>query len=105
MSTEHYRPLPDGVTIKASAIEGLGLFATKAFSKGHDFGVTHIQDDRFPDGYIRTPLGGFYNHTDTPNCEAREEGTMRRLVAVRDIAAGEELTATYTLYQPDQAAG
>ena len=101
MSTKHYRPLPEGLTIRESAIEGLGLFATKDFPAGHEFGVTHVADERFDDGYIRTPLGGFYNHSDEPNCEAQERNGMRYLVALRDIEAGEELTATYQLYTPN----
>ena len=61
-----YRPLPDGLTIKNSPIEGLGLFATKEI-KAHSFiGVTHIRDEQFENKYIRTPLGGFYNHSNEP---------------------------------------
>ena len=29
--------------------------------------MTHIQDKDFENGYIRTPLGGFYNHSNEPN--------------------------------------
>ena len=29
-------------------------------------GLTHIQDKNFDNGYIRTPLGGFYNHSNDP---------------------------------------
>jgi SET domain-containing protein len=49
---------------------------------------------------IRTPLGGFYNHSDNPNCEtyALEYLGYRKLRAIKDIKAGEELTAYYTLY-------
>ena len=42
-----YRPLPDGLTIKNSPIEGLGLFATVTIKKYSFFGVTHIRDDQF----------------------------------------------------------
>ena len=61
-----YRPLPDGLTIKNSPIEGLGLFATKAIKANSFIGVTHIRDEQFENKYIRTPLGGFYNHSDDP---------------------------------------
>lgn len=101
MSKEYYRPLPEGLTIKRSEIEGLGLFATKAFPKGHDFGISHVQDEQFQDGYIRTPLGGFFNHSETPNCEVIEEGRYLKLVTLQNIEEGEELTAYYTLYQPE----
>ena len=62
-----YRPLPDGLTIKNSPIEGLGLFATKAIKANSFIGVTHIRDEQFENKYIRTPLGGFYNHSNEPN--------------------------------------
>ena len=62
-----YRPLPDGVTIKRSPIEGLGLYATQDISANTFIGLTHILDERFENNYLRTPLGGFYNHSDTPN--------------------------------------
>ena len=61
-----YRPLPDGLTIKNSPIEGLGLFATKDIKKNSFIGVTHIRDEQFETKYIRTPLGGFYNHSNEP---------------------------------------
>ena len=61
-----YRPLPDGLTIKHSPIEGLGLFTNVAIKKNTFIGVTHIRDEQFENKYIRTPLGGFYNHSDDP---------------------------------------
>ena len=61
-----YRPLPDGLTIKNSPIEGLGLFATVNIKKNTFIGVTHIRDEQFENKYIRTPLGGFYNHSNEP---------------------------------------
>ena len=62
-----YRPLPDGVTIKRSPIEGLGLYATQDIPANTFIGLTHILDERFENNYLRTPLGGFYNHSDIPN--------------------------------------
>jgi len=61
-----YRPLPDGLTIKNSPIEGLGLFATIDIKKNTFIGVTHVRDEQFENKYIRTPLGGFYNHSNNP---------------------------------------
>jgi len=61
-----YRPLPDGLTIKNSPIEGLGLFATIEIKTNSFIGVTHIRDEQFENKYIRTPLGGFYNHSNEP---------------------------------------
>ena len=61
-----YRPLPDGLTIKNSPIEGLGLFTNIAIKKNTFIGITHIRDEQFENKYIRTPLGGFYNHSNDP---------------------------------------
>ena len=61
-----YRPLPDELTIKNSPIEGLGLFTTKDIKANTFIGVTHIRDEQFENKYIRTPLGGFYNHSNDP---------------------------------------
>ena len=62
-----YKPLPKFLTIKKSPIEGLGLYATENIKANCFIGLTHIQDTSFENGYIRTPLGGFYNHSNTPN--------------------------------------
>ena len=62
-----YRPLPNGLTIKNSPIEGLGLFATREIKANSFIGVTHIRDEQFENKYIRTPVGGFYNHSNEPN--------------------------------------
>tara|TARA_B100001123_G_C14652449_1_gene766211 strand:- start:143 stop:571 length:429 start_codon:yes stop_codon:yes gene_type:complete len=62
-----YKPLPNCLTIKKSPIEGLGLYATKNINSNCFIGLTHIRDGKFENGYIRTPLGGFYNHSNEPN--------------------------------------
>ena len=61
-----YRPLPKQLTIKNSPIEGLGLFATEDIKSNSFIGITHIRDEQFENKYIRTPLGGFYNHSNEP---------------------------------------
>ena len=61
-----YRPLPDGLTIKNSPIEGLGLFSTIDIKKNSFIGITHVRDEQFENKYIRTPIGGFYNHSNDP---------------------------------------
>ena len=97
-----YKPLPDGLTIKESKVQGLGLFATQDFAKEVVLGIVHIQNKNFPHGYIRTALGAFYNHSDTPNC-MNLKGYWHQLpvcylCTIKPIKAGEELTAKYTLY-------
>ncbi len=93
-----YRPLPDVVTISKSYIEGLGLFASNNIPMNTKLGISHIKDTRFQDGYIRTPLGGFVNHSDVPNCEFFKEGDYIMLRTIRPINIGHELTAEYWLY-------
>ena len=100
-----YKPLPDGITIKESNVQGLGLFATKDFKEDIVLGIVHILDKNFPHGAIRTALGAFYNHSDAPNCITKNgywhQIPVKYLVTLRDIEANEELTAKYTLYTVD----
>ena len=75
-----YKPLPEGLTIMESKIEGLGLYAQTDFSAGHEFGETHVfavSTNRRE--WVRTPLGGFINHSENPNCYINTEGEERRL--------------------------
>lgn len=92
-----YRPLPSCLTIKKSRVEGLGLFATEHIEEGTNLGISHIHHG---DEIIRTPLGGFYNHSNTPNCKRMWSEGAYRLVTISNIKKGEELTARYSLYTP-----
>ena len=80
-----YKPLPKCLTIKKSPIEGLGLYATTNIKTNTFIGLTHVQDKDFDNGYIRTPLGGFYNHSNNPN--------VRRIVAdnLPKLKCGDEI--------------
>ena len=92
-----YKPLPDSLTIKSSDISGLGLFATKGIGQGTSLGTTHIKVN---DEIIRTPLGGFINHSDEGNCVKTELRDKKwNLITLRDIKEGEELTLKYTFYK------
>ena len=103
-----YKPLPDSVTIKQSVINGLGLFADQKIMQGTNLGMCHL---KIGDTIFRTPLGGFINHSNTPNCEKVElrmtdedlqghkyDYQKWNLVTLRDIKEGEELTVQYTFY-------
>lgn len=97
-----YKPLPDGVTIRESDIEGLGLFAEKFIPKGTYLGIIHIPDNSGSGEYIRTPLGGFGNHSETPNCDKSTTDDYKGNWAIstnRDIQPDEEITWTYTFYE------
>ena len=100
-----YKPLLDYLTIKPSDIEGLGLFTVKRIPAERFLGIGWIKDPKelAENGYWRTPLGGFINHSDTPNCikmckDDPTEGFIYLCVGDSDIEAGEELTVRYTLY-------
>ena len=95
-----YRPLPEYLTIKQSSIEGLGLFTTEKVPGNFRIGITHIKDDRFENGYSRTPLGGFFNHSENPNCRVVHEGEFIFLETINELDKNEEITASYTLYDP-----
>ena len=74
-----YKPLPRQLTIKKSPIEGLGLYATEGIKKNSYLGVTHIRDEQFENKYIRTPVGGFYNHSNNPNVIRMVSDTLPKL--------------------------
>ena len=74
-----YKPLPKQLTIKKSPIEGLGLYATEDIKKNSYLGVTHIRDEQFENKYIRTPVGGFYNHSNNPNVIRMVSDTLPKL--------------------------
>ena len=133
-----YRPLPKQLTIKKSPIEGLGLYAEEDIKKHSFIGVTHVRDEQFENKYIRTPIGGFYNHSNEPNVirmvsdilpklkfgdladpkkntrEEKDKNTSLEdafyhlqeksdakymfLITIKDIKAGDEITANYNLY-------
>ena len=98
-----YKPLPNNVTIKHSPIHGFGLYATEGIRHRTLIGVTHHVNERSEDGVIRTPLGGFGNHSDTPNCfKLLMEETTWWIGANKDIEKGEELTWQYTFYNPNE---
>ena len=96
-----YRPIPDYLTIKESDIEGLGLFTNEVIVDEITIGMTHVYRNWPPieeSELIRTPLGGFINHSDDPNCELLDLVGEKHLKTIRDIQAGEELTVKYKLY-------
>lgn len=96
-----YRPLPKTLTIQESDIEGLGLFATKDIKKNTNLGMMHYISEYSE--IIRTPLGGFINHSNKPNCIKEKEDLIYEervyLITDRLIKKGEELTVKYTMYK------
>jgi len=64
LTKKTYQPLPDSLCIGDSKIHGQGLIAKENIPEGTDLGVSHY---RKGDEVIRTPLGGFINHSEEPN--------------------------------------
>ena len=99
-----YKPLPESVTIKTSGVHGLGLFADQKIMHGTNLGMSHM---KVKDTIFRTPLGGFINHANEPNCIKAEllmtndsfDYKKWNLITLRDIKKGEELTVRYTFYK------
>ena len=91
-----YHPLPDQLYIRRSSIDGMGLFAKEDIEGNVNLGLTHIVVDG---ELIRTPLGGFVNHSDEPNCIKLKEGNRYNLFTLRDIKVEEEITLKYTFYE------
>jgi len=102
MKEDNYRPLPVGLYISNSSIEGNGLFTKKELKKGEELGITHIRynSEDFHSNYIRTPLGGFVNHNTSANCALYECGAYLKMKVVKDIKIDGELTLAYNLYDP-----
>ena len=96
-----YQPLPFNLTISSSSIHGLGLTARFHIKENTKLGLLHVYLNH---EIIRTPLAGFLNHSDDPNCikEMVESttGTRSFLITSKEIKPGQELTIRYDLYKP-----
>tara|TARA_R100000365_G_C2668154_1_gene18452 strand:+ start:58 stop:411 length:354 start_codon:yes stop_codon:yes gene_type:complete len=95
----YYRPLPSCVTIKESSIDRLGLFAIEDIEKDYDFGTTHIKVPPILT-YIRTPVGGFLNHSKKSNTtiiqlNQWDDYKIFNLISIRKINKGEEILLNY----------
>ena len=93
----NYKPLPFYFTKKKSNIHGLGLHSLAEIPKDTTIGMTHIEIDN---DIIRTPLGGWINHSEDSNCVKKKHNNRWFLKTNKDIKADQELTLTYVLYKP-----
>ena len=100
MTNKTYQPLPDSLHIGESKIHGQGLVASENIPMGTDLGISHY---RKGDDVIRTPLGGFINHSEKPNCKLYEIGRFKYLRTMYVIPMGTELTVKYTMYDPTES--
>ena len=97
------RPIRKGTLI----IEYVGarLTCEEADDLYDDFANTYLfgldGGKRIVDGY---GVAAFVNHSCQPNCETDQIGEKMWIIALRDIAAGEELTYDYNLYDGEDDA-
>jgi hypothetical protein len=108
--------------IRSSAIHAAGCYTTEPIAKRTrllEYTGPHISKERADEKYQDSPttylfglgngdrvidgfgLAMFINHSCDPNCETKEIKGRVWVSAVRDIAAGEELTYDYNLYDGD----
>lgn len=109
--------LPVTVVVKASAIEGLGLFASVPIAEGERIHRINVVREVTADAPLREDLGERFDHCDypdgkvvligfpsrhlnhscDPNAYLRYDAEACHLVARRAIAADEELTCDYNV--------
>lgn len=105
------------VTVRESTIQGTGLFAVREIpagtriveyvgqkltkqqalaecEAGNHFVFT-LDDEWDLNGNVEWNLARFINHSCAPNCEAEQDVDRVWILALRDIACGEELTYNY----------
>ena len=94
-----YQALPKELHIKDSPIAGQGIFAKKDIPRDTFLGMSHLIVE---DIIYRTPLGGFINHSDNPNCLKYFEDDFYFIKTIHPIKSGEELFLKYTFYEIDK---
>jgi uncharacterized protein len=118
--------MSDGLVIRSSSIHAAGCYTTHPFRKGarvceYDGPRFHktVADARYKDRFITYLFGCgdeglvidgfgtamFINHSCDPNCETEDVNGRIFVMAIRNIAAGEELTYEYNLYDSDDEDG
>jgi hypothetical protein len=112
-----------GLIIRSSSIHAAGCYTTRAIKKGvrlceydgprmskavadaryEGRHVTYLfacDEDRVIDGF---GMAMFLNHSCDPNCETEQDEEGRVFISTtRAVAAGEELTYEYNLYDSDE---
>jgi SET domain-containing protein len=111
-----------GLIIRSSRIQGAGCYTTTPIAKGTfivEYSGLRLSNEEADERYAdkdhtflfglsdgKTVIDGqgvaaFINHSCDPNCETDEIDGRVWIIAKRDIAAGEELTYDYNLYDGD----
>jgi SET domain-containing protein len=108
-----------GLIIRSSAIHAAGCYTATPIRKGArvvEYSGHHLSKDEADRIYDQSPItylfglgdgsrvidghsiAMFINHSCKPNCETTEENGRVWIKAIRNIAAGEEITYDYCLY-------
>jgi SET domain-containing protein len=116
--------MSSGLIVKSSDIHAAGCYTTRAIRKGKRICeydgprmAKAVADERYADRFVTYLFGFgtgdmvidgfgtamFMNHCCEPNCETEEEEDRIFVVALGDIAAGEELVYEYNLWDSDEA--
>lgn len=116
--------MSNGLIVKSSDIHAAGCYTTRAIRKGKricEYDGPRMEkkeaDLRYADRHVTYLFGYgegdgvidgfgtamFMNHCCEPNCETEEEEGRIFVVALRDIAAGEELLYEYNLWDSDDS--
>jgi hypothetical protein len=105
------------VKVKPSGIEGLGLFAARAFTAGQRIRTINVVREVTADAPLRADAGERFDHCDyadgrvfligfpdhhlnhscDPNAFVQYEGNASHIVARRGIRVGEEITSDYNV--------
>ena len=114
MGKDSYSPLGELLELGESEVHGVGVFAKVDIPEGTNLGESHyfIIVDEKPQT-VRTPLGGYYNHSKEPNTKrisrfaywnkldiGKRMFKISELVTIRDIRKGEEILVEYSMYKP-----
>tara|TARA_B100001996_G_scaffold143537_1_gene109178 strand:- start:1393 stop:1677 length:285 start_codon:yes stop_codon:yes gene_type:complete len=91
-----YRALPEGLFISNSPVAGQGIFSRKSLDVGTELGLSHLI---IGEEIFRTPLGGFINHSNLPNCEKYQIDDKYYVKVIKPIGPMEELFLNYTFYK------
>ena len=96
----NYRPLPDSVFIGPSDIEGNGIFAKDYIRSDEMIGISHVENKsgKFHNNLIRTALGSWINHSETPNCTLIKDGELFYLFTTEEVLPNYELLLDYRLF-------
>jgi hypothetical protein len=113
-----------GLIVRSSSIHAAGCYTTRPIAKGvrvceYDGQRMSkaVADARYKDRQVTYlfSCGGnividgfgmamFLNHSCNPNCETEQRADRIFISTIRDVAAGEELTYEYNLYDSDEEA-